>query len=289
MLFTGEEQGLHGSRTTYVEKHKDELPKISLCLVHDTGTGKVIGIGTQGRAPVKPILETELVSLKEVGLKEINMHSLQGSDHQSFEAKGDNEQAGIGIARPASQGQRHLPGATQARFVAYRFPWTPSKSAHSRTYVVYTSHGPKITKSTTSGYWKPETCFWLFDNIFWKKGRQSGSWPDWISNHAKLPLRNVSIRRNPETCFGPRSALQVRLSGFPRHNHIQTKMIWETARGNTESGVSDAEVTHSCAIYSPKSSPECRSAYLRNERSPSPEYPCRRETLLDLREISNSN
>ena len=67
---------------------KDELPRISMCLVHDTGTGKVIGIGTQGRAPVKPLLESELVSLKEVGLKEINTRSLQGSDHQSFEAAG---------------------------------------------------------------------------------------------------------------------------------------------------------------------------------------------------------
>jgi Zn-dependent M28 family amino/carboxypeptidase len=87
VLFTGEEQGLHGSKA-YVQKHKDELPRISLCLVHDTGTGKVIGIGTQGRAPVKPILEAELVSLKEVGLKEINTRSLMGSDHQSFEAAG---------------------------------------------------------------------------------------------------------------------------------------------------------------------------------------------------------
>lgn len=25
------------------------------------------------------------------------------------------------------------------------------------------------------------TCFWSFDNIFWKKGRQSGSWPDWTA------------------------------------------------------------------------------------------------------------
>src|SRR5271170_6760686 len=81
----------------------------------------------------------------------------------------DNEQAGIGIARPASQGQRHLPGATQARFVAYRFPWTPSKSAHNRTYDGYTNHGPEITKSRTSGDWKPETCFWRFGNISRKR------------------------------------------------------------------------------------------------------------------------
>jgi acetylornithine deacetylase/succinyl-diaminopimelate desuccinylase-like protein len=87
VLFTGEEQGLYGSKA-YVQKHKDELPKVSLCLVHDTGTGKVVGIGTQGREPVKPILEAELTSLKELGLKEINLRSMGGSDHQSFEAAG---------------------------------------------------------------------------------------------------------------------------------------------------------------------------------------------------------
>jgi hypothetical protein len=32
--------------------------------VHDTGTGKVVGLGTQGRESVKPILEAELAGLK---------------------------------------------------------------------------------------------------------------------------------------------------------------------------------------------------------------------------------
>ncbi|HEV3078471.1 MAG TPA: M20/M25/M40 family metallo-hydrolase [Gemmataceae bacterium] len=86
-LFTGEEEGLFGSRA-YVQAHKDELPKISLCLVHDTGTGKVIGLGLQGRASVKPILESELVSLKELGLQDINLRGMGGSDHQSFENAG---------------------------------------------------------------------------------------------------------------------------------------------------------------------------------------------------------
>ena len=47
VLFTGEEQGLNGSRA-YVKAHKDELPKISGVLVHDTGTGKVLTIGLMG-------------------------------------------------------------------------------------------------------------------------------------------------------------------------------------------------------------------------------------------------
>src|SRR5882724_10183386 len=44
VLFTGEEQGLNGSKA-YVAAHKDELSKISGVLVHDTGTGKVLTIG----------------------------------------------------------------------------------------------------------------------------------------------------------------------------------------------------------------------------------------------------
>src|SRR6266853_1693059 len=44
VLFTGEEQGLNGSKA-YVAAHKDELTKVSGVLVHDTGTGKVLTIG----------------------------------------------------------------------------------------------------------------------------------------------------------------------------------------------------------------------------------------------------
>jgi hypothetical protein len=86
-LFTGEEQGLYGSRA-YVQKHKDELPRISMCLVHDTGTGKVTGIGLQGREVLKPILEPELEALKEIGFKEVNTRRMGGSDHGSFEQAG---------------------------------------------------------------------------------------------------------------------------------------------------------------------------------------------------------
>ena len=87
VLFTGEEQGLHGSRA-YVQKHKEELPRISMCLVHDTGTGKVTGIGLQGRAILKPLLESELAALKDLGCKDVNLRSMGGSDHASFEKEG---------------------------------------------------------------------------------------------------------------------------------------------------------------------------------------------------------
>jgi 6-phosphogluconolactonase len=83
VLFTGEEQGLHGSRN-YVESHKDELAKCSMALVHDTGTGKVTELTLSGEAAAQPIIDPELVSLKDLGLKGTNLGTIGGSDHNSF-------------------------------------------------------------------------------------------------------------------------------------------------------------------------------------------------------------
>ncbi|MBO0697977.1 MAG: M20/M25/M40 family metallo-hydrolase [Zavarzinella sp.] len=87
VLFTGEEQGLHGSRQ-YVTRHKDEMPKTSVALVHDTGTGKVLGFGLQGREAIKPIMDRELVSLKNIGFTGVTLRSMGGTDHLSFEQAG---------------------------------------------------------------------------------------------------------------------------------------------------------------------------------------------------------
>jgi 6-phosphogluconolactonase len=87
ILFSGEEEGLFGSGA-YVKQHKDELPRISMCLVHDTGTGKVTGLGLQQRQALKPIFDRELTSLKAIGLENIDLRSMPGSDHQSFDSEG---------------------------------------------------------------------------------------------------------------------------------------------------------------------------------------------------------
>lgn len=83
-LFTGEEQGLFGSRK-YVEKHKDEMAKHQIALVHDTGTGRVLGFAAHGAEKTKAILDPELESLKTLdGWRGIDLGGLGGSDHQSF-------------------------------------------------------------------------------------------------------------------------------------------------------------------------------------------------------------
>jgi hypothetical protein len=87
-LFSGEEQGLYGSKE-YVKRHAEEMAKTSAALVHDTGTGKVIGFGLHNRVKVQEVLDKEFVSLKD--LPEWNgtdLGYLFGSDHQSFDAAG---------------------------------------------------------------------------------------------------------------------------------------------------------------------------------------------------------
>jgi Zn-dependent M28 family amino/carboxypeptidase len=59
-----------------------------MALVHDTGTGKVTGLGLQGRQVIQPILKDELVALKDLGLADINLRGMGGSDHASFEQVG---------------------------------------------------------------------------------------------------------------------------------------------------------------------------------------------------------
>src|SRR4029077_12671827 len=54
VLFSGEEQGLVGSGK-YVEAHRDEMAKTSLAIIDDTGTGRVLGVRTQGREILRPI------------------------------------------------------------------------------------------------------------------------------------------------------------------------------------------------------------------------------------------
>lgn len=88
VLFSGEEQGLHGSKQ-YVKKHEAEMPKTSAALVHDTGTGFVKGFGLQGREAVKKILDPQLETLKTVpGWKGLDLRGIGGTDHLSFEARG---------------------------------------------------------------------------------------------------------------------------------------------------------------------------------------------------------
>ena len=88
VLFTGEEQGLNGSKA-YVQAHKDELAKISGVLVHDTGTGKVLTIGLMGNYNVRETIDRVLYPMAEpLGIMEPSLRSEGGSDHVPFDTAG---------------------------------------------------------------------------------------------------------------------------------------------------------------------------------------------------------
>src|SRR4029079_13819679 len=103
-LWSGEEQGLFGSRA-YVAEHfgsmsqpsprepnaqrtiaqKAEYEKCSGYFNLDNGTGKIRGIYCQGNAAVKPIFEEWLQPFKEMGASTTTLNNTGGTDHQSFD------------------------------------------------------------------------------------------------------------------------------------------------------------------------------------------------------------
>lgn len=87
-LFTGEEQGLNGSKA-YVKAHQNELEKISAVLVHDSGTGKVLTVGLMGNYAAREMVDRAVYPLaKGVGLTEPTLRTEGGSDHVPFDQAG---------------------------------------------------------------------------------------------------------------------------------------------------------------------------------------------------------
>src|SRR6267378_865462 len=87
VLFTGEEEGLVGSKM-YVDAHKNDLEKISGVLVHDTGTGKVLTLGLHDNYQDREIVDQVLAPLTELKLLEPTMARSYGTDHLSFDEVG---------------------------------------------------------------------------------------------------------------------------------------------------------------------------------------------------------
>lgn len=88
VLFSGEEQGLNGSKA-YVQAHKEELAKISGVLVQDSGTGKVLTIGLMENYNLKETMDRALYPLAETaGISETSLRSEGGSDHVPFDRAG---------------------------------------------------------------------------------------------------------------------------------------------------------------------------------------------------------
>jgi hypothetical protein len=88
VLFSGEEEGLHGSKV-YAKDHDKELAKVSGVLVHDMGTGKVTSIGLQGRYDLRQVMDKVVAPFqRELNLEELSMRNMGGTDHLSFHPAG---------------------------------------------------------------------------------------------------------------------------------------------------------------------------------------------------------
>jgi hypothetical protein len=95
-LWTGEEQGLLGSRA-YVTEHfadrskmdlKPEHGKLSVYLNMDNGGGQFRGIYLQGNAAAGPILQAWAKPFEGLGMTMQTMRNTGGTDHLSFDAVG---------------------------------------------------------------------------------------------------------------------------------------------------------------------------------------------------------
>ncbi|MBI1809381.1 MAG: M20/M25/M40 family metallo-hydrolase [Gemmatimonadetes bacterium] len=93
-LWTGEEQGLLGSRA-YVRRHfqdstgvKPEQAKLAAYFNVDNGTGKIRGVYEQGNAEVAPIFDAWMGPFKEGGMKTLTISNTGGTDHLSYDAVG---------------------------------------------------------------------------------------------------------------------------------------------------------------------------------------------------------
>ena len=100
-LWTGEEQGLYGSRG-YVGEHYAEFPegtfnpqslkpaqsKVSAYYNLDNGTGKIRGVYLQGNQEVSPIFRAWLEPFKDLEAGTLTLSNTGGTDHLAFDAVG---------------------------------------------------------------------------------------------------------------------------------------------------------------------------------------------------------
>jgi hypothetical protein len=99
-LWTGEEQGLLGSKA-YVGEHfadtdprgnplslKPEQEKISAYYNLDNGTGKIRGVYLQGNPDVAPIFRAWLDEFKDLEATTLTLSNTGGTDHRSFDGVG---------------------------------------------------------------------------------------------------------------------------------------------------------------------------------------------------------
>ncbi|HLZ42499.1 MAG TPA: M20/M25/M40 family metallo-hydrolase [Candidatus Sulfotelmatobacter sp.] len=87
ILFSGEEQGLLGSRT-YAFNHRAELDKAAGVIVYDSGSGKTTGFSVGGRNDIAGTAKNLIAPLAQFGVKDILTEMEWGTDHFDFMLEG---------------------------------------------------------------------------------------------------------------------------------------------------------------------------------------------------------
>jgi len=95
-LWSGEEQGLYGSKA-YVKEHFGDPETMNLTAAHakfagyfnlDNGSGKIRGVYLQGNDAMRPIFEQWLAPFRDEGVTTISIRNTGGTDHLSFDDVG---------------------------------------------------------------------------------------------------------------------------------------------------------------------------------------------------------
>jgi carboxypeptidase Q len=87
ILFSGEEEGLIGSRV-YAVAHRQELDKAAGVVIFDAGTGTTTGFSTGGRKDVISAVESMLAPLQPFGVTKVAATAESGTDHFDFMLEG---------------------------------------------------------------------------------------------------------------------------------------------------------------------------------------------------------
>jgi hypothetical protein len=87
VLFTGEENGLVGSRG-YVAAHHGEMDRYDAVLIHDIGDGKIVGYFTDGRPDLHPGLSRVLDPVAGWDAAGLNDEAILGTDNFDFLLEG---------------------------------------------------------------------------------------------------------------------------------------------------------------------------------------------------------
>jgi carboxypeptidase Q len=87
VLFSGEEEGLLGSRS-YAVGHRAELDKAVGVVIYDSGTGKTTGFSLGGRKDILPTAQELIAPLAQFDAKELKTDMEWGTDHFDFMLEG---------------------------------------------------------------------------------------------------------------------------------------------------------------------------------------------------------